>query len=155
MSTTLRIERRYPYQRALVWRALTEPALLARWLMPNDFRPEVGHRFTFRTEPGPGFDGIVHCEVLEIVPLQRLVYTWVGGPIDTRISFTLSDCAIDGDGHNGGAGACRLVVEQSGFTGLRAWLVSRLLALGARKIYGQRLPQLLASLANGKTREGA
>jgi hypothetical protein len=42
-----------------VWHALTDPDLLVRWLMPNDFRPAVGHQFTFRTEPVPqhGFDG--------------------------------------------------------------------------------------------------
>jgi Activator of Hsp90 ATPase homolog 1-like protein len=34
-----------------VWRALTDPDLLGRWLMPNDFRPAAGHQFTFRTEP--------------------------------------------------------------------------------------------------------
>src|SRR5262249_7936669 len=28
-----------------VWKALTEPALLAAWLMPNDIRPEPGARF--------------------------------------------------------------------------------------------------------------
>jgi uncharacterized protein YndB with AHSA1/START domain len=41
---------------------------LARWLMPNDFKPVVGHAFTFRTEPVPqhGFDGIAACEVLEL-----------------------------------------------------------------------------------------
>ncbi|MEQ4718480.1 SRPBCC domain-containing protein [Nonomuraea sp. B19D2] len=43
-----------------MWRALTEPELVARWLMPNDFKPQVGHRFTFTTEPKPqvGFDRI-------------------------------------------------------------------------------------------------
>ncbi|MBL8360461.1 MAG: SRPBCC domain-containing protein [Rubrivivax sp.] len=137
MSTTLRIERVYPHPRALVWRALVEPELLARWLMPNDFKPEVGHRFTFRTEPGPGFDGIVRCEVLELVAQQRLVLSWAGGPIDTRITFSLGDAP----------GGTRLVVEQTGFAGLRAWLVSRLLALGSRKIYGHKLPQLLDELA--------
>ena len=45
-----------------VWQALTDPDLLARWLMPNDFRPAVGHRFTFRTEPSRArIDGIVRC----------------------------------------------------------------------------------------------
>ena len=42
---------------AKVWRALTEPELLADWLMPNDIKPLVGHDFTFRTDPAPGFDG--------------------------------------------------------------------------------------------------
>jgi uncharacterized protein YndB with AHSA1/START domain len=58
-----------PYPPQKVWRALTDPGLLASWLMPNDFEPRVGHRFTFRTDPVPahGFDGIVRCEVLELV----------------------------------------------------------------------------------------
>ena len=56
-----------------VWRALTDPRLLEAWLMPNDIQAEVGHQFTFRTQPVPGWDGIVHCEVLEVVPLKRLV----------------------------------------------------------------------------------
>ncbi len=59
-----------PHPPAKVWRSLTVPDLPASWLMPNDFRAEVGHRFTFRTDPVPaqGFDGIVHCEVLALEP---------------------------------------------------------------------------------------
>lgn len=137
MSTTLRVERVYPHPRDRVWRALVDRDLLAQWLMPNDFAPRVGHRFTFRTDPGPGFDGIVHCEVLELVEQQRLVLSWAAGPIDTRISFTVSDAA----------GGTRLLVEQSGFTGVRAWIVARMLAIGSRTIYGRRLPAVLVSMA--------
>ena len=63
----IRLDEFVAHPPAKVWRALTEPELMARWLMPNDFRLEVGHRFTFTTEPkkAVGFDGIVHCEVLE------------------------------------------------------------------------------------------
>ena len=58
------------YEHAIdrVWAALTSAEALAAWLMPNDFRPEVGHHFTFRTRPAPGFDGIVRCEVLAMTP---------------------------------------------------------------------------------------
>jgi uncharacterized protein YndB with AHSA1/START domain len=136
MNTTLRIEKTYPHSRASVWRALVDPDLLAQWLMPNDFVPRVGHRFTFRTEPGPGFDGIVRCEVLELVEGERLVISWVGGPIDTRVSFALADTPA----------GTRLSVEQSGFRGLRAWIVSRIFAIGSRTIYGRRLPEVLAEL---------
>ncbi|GAB3975017.1 hypothetical protein GCM10029978_058060 [Actinoallomurus acanthiterrae] len=38
---------------ARVWRALTDPDLMARWLMPNDFKPAIGHAFTFRADPIP------------------------------------------------------------------------------------------------------
>ena len=75
-----------------VWRALTESDLLACWLMENDFRPEVGHRFTFRTQPMPafGFDGIVRCEVLAVDRPHRLRHSWVGGALDTIVTWTLT-----------------------------------------------------------------
>jgi len=41
-----------PHPHAKVWRALTEPELLAAWLMANDMRALVGHRFTFKQQPG-------------------------------------------------------------------------------------------------------
>ena len=60
MSESIRREIVFPQSREVVWRALTDSAALAGWLMPNDFEPRVGHRFTFRTQPNPqaGFDGI-------------------------------------------------------------------------------------------------
>jgi hypothetical protein len=41
----------------------TQSALIAEWLLPNDFKPEVGHRFTLRSQPPPGWNGSVNCEV--------------------------------------------------------------------------------------------
>jgi len=67
-----------PHSPAKVWRALTDPALLAAWLMPNDFAPLVGHRFKFQAKPMPGWRGFVECEVIELDPPRRLAYTWLG-----------------------------------------------------------------------------
>lgn len=91
MSTEIRTDAFLPHPPEQVWRALTDPGLIASWLMPTDFQPRVGHRFTFRTEPVPahGFDGIVHCEVLELVPLELLRISWVGGGIDTTVTWRL------------------------------------------------------------------
>ena len=61
-----------PYPPAKVWRALHEPELLAKWVTAKDTRPLVGHRFNFRAEPTPWWDGIVYCEVLEIDLHKRL-----------------------------------------------------------------------------------
>ena len=50
----------YPHSPERVWRALTDPKALAAWLMPNDFAPVVGHRFTFRAPQAPtppGYQG--------------------------------------------------------------------------------------------------
>jgi len=139
--TALRFERWYPHAPERVWRALTEREVLARWLMPNDFEPRVGHRFTFRTDPGPGFDGIVSCEVLELDAPTSLAFTWRGGPIDTVVRFTL---VREGEG-------TRLRMDQTGFRGIKAWLVSRILKAGLPTIYGKRLPGVLDELDGSRT----
>jgi len=94
-----------------IWRALTEPELLARWLMPNDIRPVVGHRFTFRSQPMPGWDGVVQCEVREVEPSKRLTYSWLGGSeqmrLDTTVTWTLAP---------GKTGGTLLRLEHAGFT---------------------------------------
>jgi uncharacterized protein YndB with AHSA1/START domain len=71
-----------PHAPELVWKTLTSGELMSRWLMPNDFEPVVGRRFTFTTRPVGGWDGIVHCEVLEMIPNEKLVYSWKGGSDD-------------------------------------------------------------------------
>ncbi len=89
MNRDLHFEMQYPHPPEQVWRALTNSEALGQWLMLNDFKPVVGHRFQFRTKPAPGFDGIVQCEVMEIEPPARLVYTWTGGGVDTTLTWTL------------------------------------------------------------------
>ena len=78
MSYDIAMEQVYPHPPERVWRALTDSAALAEWLMPNDFEPRVGHKFQFRAKPMPGWRGFVECEVTEVVALRRLVYTWLG-----------------------------------------------------------------------------
>lgn len=81
----------YPHPIWTVWRALTTSEALAQWLMPNDFVAEVGHRFTFQTQPQDGWSGIVHCQVVELNAPYRIAYTWQGGPQlpNTLVTFTL------------------------------------------------------------------
>lgn len=64
-----------------VWEFLTQAEHIEKWLMPNDFKLELGHQFTFTTNPIPdlGLSGTFYCEVLEIDPLKKLVYSWQGG----------------------------------------------------------------------------
>jgi uncharacterized protein YndB with AHSA1/START domain len=75
-TRSLIVEREMPHPPQKIWRALTQAPLIAEWLMQNDFEPVVGHRFNFRAAPVMGWNGVTDCEVLEIVPLQRLVYSW-------------------------------------------------------------------------------
>lgn len=75
-----------------VWRAITDPELLAEWLLPVvNLQLEPGAAFTFKTEPHPGWDGSVNCRVLEIEPQRKLSYTWVvGDMLDTVVTFSLT-----------------------------------------------------------------
>lgn len=90
--TAIHVDEFLPHPAPRVWRALTDPELIAKWLMPNDFKAVVGHRFTFTTDPVPQveFDGTVHCEVLEIEPERLLRIAWRGGPtLSTTVTWTL------------------------------------------------------------------
>jgi uncharacterized protein YndB with AHSA1/START domain len=73
------VEKVLPYAPERIWRTLTRSDLLAKWLMPNDFEPVVGYRFTFKTKPMGDWDGIVHCEVLQCEAPRLLRYSWKGG----------------------------------------------------------------------------
>ncbi|MGB7038019.1 MAG: SRPBCC domain-containing protein [Xanthobacteraceae bacterium] len=103
------VERELPYPPAKLWRALTQPHLIAEWLMNNDFEPTVGHRFNLRAEPQPGWNGIIDCEVLVVEPNKSLSYTWNSGEAELAIKsvVTLSLTPT-------GAGTL-LRMEQTGF----------------------------------------
>lgn len=69
-----------------VWDALTNPDTLAKWVMENNFKPEVGYKCQFWNEE---INLVVDSEVLVVDEPNKLSYTWVGGPIDTVITWTL------------------------------------------------------------------
>jgi uncharacterized protein YndB with AHSA1/START domain len=105
------VERDMTHPPEKIWRALTESALIEDWFMKNDFQPVVGHKFNFRAQPVMGWNGVTDCEVLELVPHQRLVYTWNASGeqardgLKTIVTWTLTP-------HNGGT---HVRMEQSGF----------------------------------------
>jgi uncharacterized protein YndB with AHSA1/START domain len=95
------VEEVFPHAPEVVWKTLTTPDLMGRWLpMPSTgFEPVAGRRFTYQTTPAGEWDGVIHCQVLEAAPNERLVYAWQGGhegnigygsPLDTVVTFTLS-----------------------------------------------------------------
>jgi uncharacterized protein YndB with AHSA1/START domain len=91
-----------------VWRALTDPVLLTEWLLPVvELELEPGAAFTFKTQPHPGWDGIVNCRILAIEPHRTLSYAWVVGDmhLETVVTFTLTPTAS----------GTRLSLVQSGF----------------------------------------
>jgi uncharacterized protein YndB with AHSA1/START domain len=89
-----------------VWRALTDPELLAEWLLPVvEGKLEPGSAFTYRTQPYPGWDGRVDCRILEMEAHRKLSYAWAVPFLDTVVTFTLTPTAT----------GTRLTLVQSGF----------------------------------------
>jgi uncharacterized protein YndB with AHSA1/START domain len=106
-TRTVVVEREIPHPPEKLWRALTQPHLIAEWLMKNDgFQPAVGHRFRLS-----GDWGGVDCEVLAAEPHKTLSYTWNHAhddpayALNSVVTFTLTPT---------GAGTL-LRMEQRGF----------------------------------------
>jgi uncharacterized protein YndB with AHSA1/START domain len=77
-----------------VWRALTDPVLLAEWLLPVvEFELQPGAAFAFKAPPQPGWDGTVNCRMLEIEAHRKLTYAWRVGDLDTVVTFSLTPSA--------------------------------------------------------------
>jgi uncharacterized protein YndB with AHSA1/START domain len=89
-SESITLEFDLPHAPEKVWRALTDPVLLAEWLLPVvDHKLEPGAAFAFKTQPYPGWDGTVNCRFVEIEAQRKLSWTWSVPGIDTVVTFTL------------------------------------------------------------------
>jgi uncharacterized protein YndB with AHSA1/START domain len=105
----------FPHMPETVWKTLTTPELMGRWLMmPTGFEAVKGKNFTYQTTPAGEWDGVIHCQVLEVTLNERLVYAWRGGHdanaeygshLETVVKWTLTK--VDG--------GTRLRLVHSGF----------------------------------------
>ena len=121
-----------------VWRALTEPELLGKWLMATDTKLAAGLSFTFKTQPARGWDGIVSCEMKEIELHKRLRYSWAALGLETVVTWTLAPTS---------KGGTLLRLEQSGFPIEKGRLpFFEGAKMGWQNMAGQRLPAVLAEV---------
>jgi len=104
-TRSLVIDREMPHPPEKIWRALTEGSLMEQWLMTNDFQPAVGHEFSFRATPVPGWSGVIECKVLVVEPHTRLSYTWGTLGMGSVVAWTLTPTE----------GGTHIRMEQSGF----------------------------------------
>ena len=94
------VEREISYPPEKIWRALTQPHLIEEWLMKNDFKPVVDHRFNLSADWGA-----VDCQVLVVVPNKTLSYTWAAYGLKSVVTWTLTPTST----------GTLLHMEQSGF----------------------------------------
>ena len=132
----------FPHAAGTIWKALTSGELMARWLMPpSGFEPVEGCRFTMRTTPAGAWDGVIHCQVLEVRTNERFAYGWKGGheenvgygsKLDTTVTWTLSE----------EAGGTRLRLVHAGFRLPRNETAFRSMGDGWKKV----VPRLRATI---------
>lgn len=106
----------FPHAPEMIWKTLTSAELMGRWvgMTPTGFEPLIGNCFTYRTTAAGQWDGTIQCEVLDVIPNERFVYSWRGGhesnvgygaQLDTLVTFTLEKVE----------GGTRLRLVHSGF----------------------------------------
>jgi uncharacterized protein YndB with AHSA1/START domain len=163
MERTIRLKSFLPYKAEIVWQALTDAQTLGKWFMENDIKPLLGYEFTFKMAPQKGWDGITHCQITELEPLQTIAYTYKGTAsgektlacagihsekadkvakgifteLDTVLRFTLEPTC----------GGTILKMEHSGYRGLKLVLVSLVMGWGWKKQLQKKLPAVLAKMA--------
>jgi uncharacterized protein YndB with AHSA1/START domain len=142
----IRIVRDYPHPPARVWRAVTDPELVARWTVtgrsgrPVGFVPQVGTKFQLIGKPVPGWRGIVDCEVLEVNAPRLLRYTWRGEE-NGRATIVTYRIEPQADG-------TRFIFEHTGFTGPGGFLMAKILGAVRTKMLSVGLPAVLDDMTN-------
>jgi len=133
------VEEIFPHAPETIWKTLTTGELVGRWLgmKPTGFAPVKGTRFEFQTTPARAWDGVIHCEVLEVRRNERLSYSWRGGHesnaqqygslLDTIVTFTLAKAA----------GGTLLRVVHSGFVTPTNDSAFRTMSGGWKKVIGR------------------
>ena len=94
------VEREISYPPEKIWRALTQPHLIEEWLMKNDFKPVMDHRFNLRADWG-----VVDCQVQAVESNKTLSYTWGAYGLESVVTWTLTPTST----------GTHLRMEQSGF----------------------------------------
>jgi uncharacterized protein YndB with AHSA1/START domain len=140
MINDIRIVRDYPHARTKVWKALTDPKLMALWGMrPEGFAPTVGTKFRLVGKPNRAWRGFVECEVTEAREQEIIAYTWIGNQDAdvTHISYELADIP-DGT---------KLTLEHTGFKGISSFFFTSIfMKPGLKQVTDNGLPHVLADL---------
>lgn len=108
-NDTLTLRRRYAANPAVVFELWTQPELLAKWFRPTadysvrvtELDPRVGGRYRVMFESQDGITDVVGGEYLEVVPSQRLAFTWMWEPpnvhagVSSKVLIEFND--VDGE----------------------------------------------------------
>ena len=115
-SQDIVVDEVFPHAPEVVWKTLSTPELMGRWLSMTSvgFEATSGRRFTYPTPPAGDWDRVLRRELPAVIVNERLVYTWKGGHeanvgygsrLETVVTWTLTKIE----------GGTRLRLVHSGF----------------------------------------
>lgn len=142
MKRSIKLKWFYPHPVDLVWECLTDPNRLKEWSnldRSGSFKPKVGFEWMEESKPRKGWDGKMYFKMLKVVPLEKLSYSFKGGPnpetmtLDTVVTWILTP-------KDGGT---ELYLEHAGFEGLKGMMTSFIMEKGWGKHFGKRLMNYL------------
>jgi uncharacterized protein YndB with AHSA1/START domain len=145
-DTELRLTREFDAPRDLVWKAMTDPALMSRWWGPRRYKTVVdtmdvrpGGKWRMRNIAADGGEHAFRGEFREVVPSERLVWTVEYEPLPGHSSVeTMTLTERDGR---------TLLTVRDQFSSKEDLdgMVNSGMESGARETY-ERLDELLAEL---------
>ncbi|WP_309640902.1 SRPBCC domain-containing protein [Flavobacterium sp.] len=92
-SNVIQLERLFDAPVATIWKALTDKTEMKKWYFDlEEFKAEVGFKFSFTGGPSPEKQYVHLCEVTEVIPQQKLTYSWAyeGYAGISHVTFELS-----------------------------------------------------------------
>ena len=150
-DTELRLTREFDAPRELVFKAMTDPALLSRWWGPRRYRTVVdeldvrpGGKWRMRNIGADGDEHAFRGEFREVVPSERVVWTFEYVPLPGHISVETM-ILTEREGRT-------LLVVRDQFSSKEDLdgMVNSGMESGARESY-ERLDEVLAELNTHKT----
>jgi len=76
-SNVIQLERIFDAPVGVLWKALTDKTEMKKWYFDlNEFKAEVGFKFSFTGGPSPEKQYVHLCEITEVVAEKKLTYSW-------------------------------------------------------------------------------
>ncbi len=89
----VQLERTFDAPVSVIWKALTDKNEMKKWYFDlEEFKPEVGFKFSFLAGKDCDNQFLHLCEVTEVIPEQKLTYSWAydGYPGLSHVTFELT-----------------------------------------------------------------